>query len=61
MTGRQLAATIVIIGGALLGASIVADYIGIGNDRGFGGRQGMGALAGVLILCLGLVGIRKAD
>lgn len=61
MTGRQLAAFIVIVGGALLGASLVADYIGIGNDRGFGSRQGLGALAGALILFLGLVGIRRAD
>ena len=61
MTGRQLAAFIVIVGGALLGASIVADYIGIGNDRGFGSRQGLGALAGALILSLGLIGIRKAE
>lgn len=61
MTGRQLAGIIVVIGGALLGASLVADYIGIGNDRGFGEKQAIGSMAGMAIVSLGLVATRKAD
>jgi hypothetical protein len=60
MTGKQMAGIIVIIGGGLLGASLLADVIGVGDDPGFGMQQTMGTIAGVVIAFLGLMGMRKA-
>ena len=60
MTGRQMGGIIVIIGVGLLGASLLADVIGIGDDPGFGTQQTMGTIAGVVIAFLGLMGMRKA-
>ena len=60
MTGRKMAGIIVIIGIGLLAASLLADIIGIGDDPGFGMQQTMGAIAGVVIVLLGLVVMRKA-
>ena len=60
MTGRQMAGIVVIIGIGLLAVSLLADIIGIGNDLGFGVRQTMGSIAGVVIVFLGLMVMRKA-
>jgi len=60
MTGRQMAGIIVILGVGLLAASLLADVIGIGDDPGFGMQQTMGTIAGVVIVVLGLVVMRKA-
>jgi hypothetical protein len=60
MTGKQMAGIIVIIGVGLLGASLLADVIGVGDDPGFGMQQTMGTIAGVVIAFLGLMGMRKA-
>jgi hypothetical protein len=60
MTGKTNAGIILVIGGGLLLASLLADVIGIGDDPGFGMQQTMGTIAGVAIAILGLVMIRKA-
>jgi hypothetical protein len=60
MTGRKMAGIIVIIGVGLLAASLLADVIGIGDDPGFGMQQTMGTIAGVVIVFLGLMVMRKA-
>ena len=60
MTGKQMAGIIIIIGTGLLAASLLADVIGIGDDPGFGMQQTMGTVAGVVIVFLGLVAMRKA-
>ena len=44
---------IVIIGAALLLASVFAESIGLGDDPGFGRQQTAGTIAGVVILVVG--------
>jgi hypothetical protein len=60
MFGRQLAGIIVTVGGGIIGISLLADVTGLGNQRGFGVKQLLGALIGVVIVSLGLLVIRKA-
>jgi len=59
MTGRQMASIIVVIGVGLLGASLLADVIAIGDDPGFGMQQTAGTIAGVIIAFVGLLLVRK--
>jgi hypothetical protein len=59
MTNKQLAFIILIIGVGLVVASLLADVIGIGDDPGFGMQQTGGTIAGVVIILLGFVAIRK--
>jgi hypothetical protein len=60
MFGRQLAGIIVTVGGGIIGISLLADVIGLGNQRGFGVKQLLGALIGVVIVSLGLLVMKKA-
>lgn len=52
----QDAATLIllVVGIGLLGASLLADVIGIGDDPGFGSQQTMGTIAGAVIAAVGL-------
>ena len=59
MLGRQLAGIIVVVGGGILGISLLADFAGMGNDQGFGVKQLLGALIGMAIVSLGLLMMRK--
>ena len=55
MQGNKPAAVILLLVGiGLLGASLLADVIGIGDDLGFGGQQTTGTAAGVVIVAVGL-------
>lgn len=50
---------LILIGVVLLAASLLADSTGIGSNPGFGPRQTVGSIAGVVILLLGVVYVRK--
>ena len=55
MQGNKPAAVILLLVGiGLLGASLLADVIGIGDNPGFGGQQTAGTAAGVVITAAGL-------
>jgi hypothetical protein len=56
MVGNNVANILVlIIGIGLFAVSLLADAIGLGGDAGFGYQQMMVALAGIVILAIGLV------
>jgi len=59
MLGRQLAGITVVVGGGVLGISLLADFAGLGNERGFGAKQLLGAVIGMVIVSLGLLLMRK--
>jgi len=46
---------VIIIGVGLLAVSLLADFVGIGHDPGFGDQQMIVALAGAAILAVGIV------
>ncbi len=55
MRGDKTAAIVLLLVGiGLLGASLLADVIGIGDNPGFGRQQTAGATAGVVIAAVGL-------
>ncbi len=55
MQGNNTAAIILLlVGVGLLGASLLADVIGIGDDVGFGRQQTAGTAAGVVITAVAL-------
>ena len=55
MSSNKIASILVlVIGIALLAASLLADVIGLGDDPGFGNQQTMGTVAGVVIIAIGL-------
>ncbi len=55
MQGNKPAAVILLLVGiGLLGASLLADVIGIGDNPGFGRQQTAGIAAGVVITAAGL-------
>ena len=60
MFGRQLKGIIVDDGCGILGISLLADFAGLGNERGFGVKQLLGAFIGMVIVSLGLLLMRKA-
>ena len=45
---------VLLIGAGLLLASLLADVVGIGDDVGFGSQQTMGAVAGVVVIAIGV-------
>ena len=45
---------LLVVGGGLLVASLLADVIGIGDDPGFGRQQTMGTIAGAIVTAVGL-------
>ena len=46
---------VLVIGVGLLGASLLADTLGIGDDPGFGTQQTLGTVAGAVIAVVGAV------
>ncbi len=55
MSSNKIASILVlVIGIALLAASLLADVIGLGDDPGFGNQQMLGTIAGVVITAFGL-------
>ena len=62
MQGNKTASIIlVLVGVGLLGASLLADVIGIGDNPGFGFQQTAGTAAGVVIAAVGLYLTLKAS
>ncbi len=62
MGGNKTAAIILLLVGiGLLGASLLADVIGIGDNPGFGRQQTAGTTAGVVIAAAGLYLTLKAS
>ena len=57
----NVATVVVIIGVGLLLVSLLADVLGIGEGHGFGPRQTMGSLAGLVIIATGVYLTRKSD
>ena len=53
---RQNAATyiLLLVGIGLVGASLLADVIGIGDDAGFGSQQTMGTIAEAVLAAVAL-------
>ncbi len=55
MGGNKTAAIVLLLVGiGLLGASLLADVIGIGDSPGWGNQQTAGTAAGVVIAAVGL-------
>jgi hypothetical protein len=49
MRKRILGTVLIVLGAVLLIVSLAADVIGIGNGNGFGWKQILGSIAGVLV------------
>lgn len=45
---------LLVVGVGLLAASLLADFIGIGDNPGFGRQQTMGTIAGAIVTAVGL-------
>ena len=45
----------ITVGGAMMVASFLADWLGIGGEAGFGGKQLMLLLAGFFLVLIGLL------
>ena len=45
---------LLVVGIGLLAVSLLADFIGFGDDPGFGNQQIMGTIVGVVITAIGL-------
>ena len=45
---------LIVVGLGLVGASLLADVIGLGDDPGFGSQQTMGTIAGAVIAAVAL-------
>ena len=50
---------VLVLGVGLLLVSLLADVVGIGDDAGFGPRQTMGTVAGVVVIAIGAYLIKK--
>ncbi len=61
LTNKTAPILVLVIGLGLLGASLLADVIGIGDDPGFGIQQTTGTIVGAIITAVGLYLVRKAD
>ncbi len=62
MQGDKTASILLLVVGiGLLGASLLADVIGIGDSPGFGRQQTIGTAAGVVIAAVGLYLALKAS
>ena len=60
MSNKMAPILVLVIGIGLLGASLLADVIGIGDDPGFGNQQTTGTIVGVIITAVGLYLALKA-
>ena len=60
MSNKMAPILVLVIGIGLLGASLLADVIGIGDDPGFGSQQTTGTIVGVIIAAVGLYLTLKA-
>ena len=61
LKGQQPANIILLVVGiGLLGASLLADVVGIGDDPGFGLQQTMGSIAGVVITVVAVFLLRRS-
>ncbi len=54
MNNKNASIALLVVGVALLAASLGADIIGLGDDPGFGRQQTMGTVAGAIITAVGL-------
>ena len=55
MTTSKMASTVVLLVGiGLLVVSLLADFIGVGDDAGFGRQQTLGTITGVVVSGVGL-------
>ena len=54
LTDNKASIVLVVVWLGLLLASLLADFIGIGDNPGFGKQQIMGTVAGLLITAVGL-------
>lgn len=62
MVGNKAANILVlIIGIGLFAVALLADVIGLGGDPGFGYQQMIVAIAGIVILAIGLVFTLRAQ
>ena len=46
---------LLLVGIIILAVSLLADPIGIGNDKGIGGQQMLGIIGGAVVVVVGLV------
>ena len=53
-TGKLASAVVLVLGIGLLVVSLLADFIGVGDDPGFGCQQMLGTIAGVIVSGVGL-------
>lgn len=51
---------IMIVGVGVLAVSLLADYVGIGNDQGYGKQQITGTVVGVVVMLLGFALMKKS-
>ena len=54
LSSKTASIVVLVLGVGLLVVSLSADVTGIGNDPGFGPKQTMGAVAGALVVAVGL-------
>lgn len=53
-TSKMASMVVLVIGIGLLVVSLLADFIGVGDDPGFGRQQTLGTIAGVIVSGIGL-------
>ena len=61
MDNRITSIVVIVLGALLLLASLTADLTGIGDGPGFGTKQTMGTIAGIVLLAFGFYFYRKID
>ncbi len=54
LTDNKASIVLLVVGIGILSASLLADFIGIGDSPGFGKQQTMGTIAGLLVTAVGL-------
>ena len=59
-TNKTPSVLLLLVGVGLLGASLLADTIGIGDNVGFGRQQTMGAIAGTVVAVVGLFTLKTS-
>ena len=53
-TSKMASMVVLVLGIGLLVVSLLADFIGVGDDPGFGRQQMLGTIAGVIVSGVGL-------
>jgi hypothetical protein len=61
MAARSRSVALVVMGVALASLSVLADVIGVGTGPGFGWKQIVGTVLGIVIAGVGVWGIRSAS